>query len=269
MGTGGVALTSPALPGLAATAKPTSAGGVPSRKKGLCCVTKDAKGWEQLQSVRARWFYNWSTQIPEGRPEAIEFIPMIWGGGNSIRQTCRQLKEQGHKQVLGFNEPDQHDQSNLTVEQALAAWPALMESGLRLGSPGCVHPDRDWMKSFMAQAKARSYRIDFISMHWYWEPRPEAFLGRVEGVHKLFGLPIWITEFAVADWDAGAKKPNRFSRNQVLRFMQRVLPALEKTSYVERYCWFPASADDLHLGPSALFDKDRSLTKPGQYYASL
>ncbi len=249
------------------SASPTKS--APSAKKGFGCGTADAKAWDLLRSLRVQWFYNWNSAIPEGKPDGIQFMPMIWGGGKGIEQTCRKLKEQGHKTVMGFNEPDQHDQSNITVDKAIELWPQLMESGLRLGSPGCVHPDREWMKEFMAKAKARKYRVDFVTMHWYWEPDPNGFLSKVESVHKLFGLPIWITEFAVADWNAGPGKPNRFAPQRVEQFMEKALAGLEKTGYVERYSWFSAKEDNAQLGTSALFHKDNSLTTLGKVYASL
>ena len=37
--------------------------------------------------------------------------------------------------LLGFNEPDRSDQSNMTVEEAIALWPQLVQKSNRLGSP--------------------------------------------------------------------------------------------------------------------------------------
>jgi len=66
-----------------------------------------------------------------------------------------------------------------------------------------------------------------------------------------------------------AQKPNRFSPEQVVQFMQTVLPTLDSVKWIQRYAWFSAATGDIHLGTSALFYKDGSLTKVGQCYASM
>jgi hypothetical protein len=143
-----------------------------------------------------------------------------------------------------------------------------MASGLRLGSPGAAHPDKEWMQEFMAKAKEKKYRVDFVCVHWYWHPNPGDFLGKLRAVHKLYNLPIWITEFAVADWDTTPEKPNRFSEDEVAAFLQKVLPELEKTPWIERYAWFPSGPNFPALSSSALFDKDGKLSKVGKVYAA-
>ncbi|MEV0408193.1 glycosyl hydrolase [Actinoallomurus sp. NPDC050550] len=41
----------------------------------------------------------------------------------------------GGTTLLGFNEPDMAGQANMSVEQALALWPRLQATGMRLGAP--------------------------------------------------------------------------------------------------------------------------------------
>lgn len=47
-----------------------------------------------------------------------------------------------------------------------------METGLRLGSPGCVHPDKDCMIEFMAAVKSHLLRVDFVYVHSCGGPTP-------------------------------------------------------------------------------------------------
>jgi hypothetical protein len=88
----------------------------------------------------------------------------------------------------------------------------------------------------------------------------------LEQVHQLYGKPIWITEFAVGDWTAESVTENRFSPDQVLRFMEQVLPRLDRLDFVERYAWYSAKPDDKALGTSALFDAEGKLTRLGECY---
>jgi hypothetical protein len=199
----------------------------------------------------------------------VDFIPMIWGYWGQkagIAQAGEAAKRAGIKELLGFNEPDEKSQSNLSVEKALDAWPLLMETGLRLGSPGCVHPDREWMKAFMEGVKKRKLRVDFVTVHSYGGTDVEAFMRRLEAVRKLYQRPVWITEFAVGDWQAKSVAQNRHKPEMVLRFMEKLLPRLERCSFLERYAWFPAGANSAALGTSALFDNNGELTALGKVY---
>lgn len=239
-------------------------------KKGIGHGIKNEKDWNKLKALNVSWLYNWNSTVANGKPKEIEYVPMIWNGTSSkkVGPRIEALKAQGHKTLLGFNEPDQKEQANMTVAQALELWPVLMESGMRLGSPGAAQPDKEWMKEFMAKAAEKKYRVDFVCVHWYWHPKPADFLGKLRAIHKLYNLPIWITEFAVADWETSREKPNRFSEEEVAAFLQKVLPELEKTHWIERYAWFPSGPNFPALSSSALFDKEGNLTKVGKAYAA-
>ena len=119
----------------------------------------------------------------------------------------------------------------------------------------------------LKQVKAKKYRVDFVCVHWYGGPNANSLVKHITKIHKLYGKPIWITEFAVADWNAKNIKQNKHSAPQILKFMKEVLPKLEKLPFVERYAWFSGAPDHKALGTSALFKKDGSLTVLGKFYA--
>ena len=241
-------------------------------KRGLGITTKDGSQWrEKLKASGAHWFYSWGSTPPENIPAGVEFVPMVWGGkpGDSFTKLGEQLRKAGCRQLLRLNEPDQKDQSNVKVEDALALWPKLMETGLRLGSPGCVHPDREWMKDFMKGVKEQQLRVDFVTVHSYGGLSVDALMNRLEAVHKLFDRPLWITEFAVGDWKAKTREENQYRPEQIVKFMEQLLPRLDRCDFVERYAWFPANQDSPPLGPCALFNADGSLTKVGEAYQSI
>jgi hypothetical protein len=129
-----------------------------------------------------------------------------------------------------------------------------------------VHPDKEWMIAFMDGVKQRGLRVDFICVHSYGGPNPEALVKRLEAVHKMFGRPIWITEFAVGDWKAKSVDQNQHKPEAVLGFMEKVLPMLDRLDFVERYAWFPSKPTSAPLGTSALFDENGGLTPLGQCY---
>ena len=154
------------------------------------------------------------------------------------------------------------------VEVVGELWPKLMETGLRLGSPGCVHPDNDWMKEFMKKADERKLQVDFVAVHDYGGPNPQTLVNKLKRVYEMYGRPVWITEFGVGDWQAKSVQEHRHGPEKVLEFMQGVLPELDKLNFVEKYAWVPAQKDNKHLGTSALFHEDGTLTALGRFYAN-
>ncbi len=246
------------------------------RKKGLCLTTKKRPPQELakfLKSVDARWLYNWNLVPPDALLAGVEYIPMIYGGSFGVDKALARLKSQptvrGRGELLSFNEPDHHKQGNTTVEKALEEWPKLEATGLRLGSPACVHPDNEWMKAFMKGVDERGLRVDFICMHSYGGPNADSLVKRIEQVHALYKRPIWITEFAVGDWKAKSPEANCHAPGKIAEFVAELLPRLEAMDIVERYCWFHGGVKSNALGTSALFNPDGSLTVVGEAYRSV
>ncbi|BDS07222.1 RNA polymerase [Oceaniferula spumae] len=247
-------------------AAPSSTG---SDKKGLAIAVKK-KGWdEKLRKLNCKWFYSWGAKIPEGVPAGVDFKPMIWGywGDKAgLAKTGQKIKEAGIKELLGFNEPDRKNQANMSVEKALRVWPLLMETGLRLGSPACVHPDDDWMKAFMAGVKKKGLRVDFVTVHSYGGPNANELEKRLRRIQKMYNKPLWITEFAVGDWNAKTPQTNKHKPEKVLKFMEAILPKLNKMDFIERYAWYNVGQNSTPLGTSALLGGKGKLTRLGECY---
>ena len=268
-----LALAASALPlGGKPVAPPTSRG---PRKQGLCLTTKRRSPQELakfVETVGARWLYNWNTEPPEMLPAGVEYIPMIYKDRSVTDEALARVKSQarvhGYRELLGFNEPDAKTQGNTSVEKALEAWTQLEATGLRLGSPSCVHPDNDWMTAFMKGVDERGLRVDFVCVHSYGGPGVESLVKKLERVHALYKRPIWITEFAVADWEAKSPEANRHKPERVAEFVAKLLPQLEAMDIVERYCWFHGGVSGAALATSQLFNPDGSLTVVGEAYRS-
>ena len=248
----------------------TTAANRGSAKKGIGLSTKDAHWRTKLGAVRPQWMYTWGSRKPSGIPAGVDFVPMVWGywGAPGLKKELANCSQSGAPAVLAFNEPDGKDQANMSVEAALEAWPQLMAANVKLGSPACVQPDGEWMRHFMERAEKLKYRVDFVCIHSYAGPNTGALVKRLTKVHEMFGRPLWITEFAVGDWNAKKLKDNPHSRESVLAFMKECLPALDELSFLERYAWFASDATSPQLGPSALINPDQTLTPLGRFYAA-
>jgi hypothetical protein len=120
----------------------------------------------------------------------------------------------------------------------------------------------------MDGARKRGYRVDFVCVHWYGGTDEDKLVEHLERIHEMYGKPIWLTEFAPADWSAKTLKDNENSPKDVLRFMKKALPKLDKLEFLERYAWFSSETTHPKLGSSALFEEDGTLTPLGEAYAA-
>lgn len=241
-------------------------------KKGAAITTKGTQWSFRVSNLNVHWHYSWGSSLSEYEPSNVDFVPMIWGKNGIDEEKVAELKalkEAGNiRYLLGFNEPDGAEQANMTVDEAIERWPLLEEVGVPLGSPAPVNPTGDWLQEFMQKAEDNGLRVDFVCVHWYGGVNAQGLINRLEEVYNLYGKPIWITEFAPADWNATTPEENRHTPEEVLSFMQTVLPQLEDLGYLQRYAWFSFNQDSPVGTSSALFDLEGNLTTLGEFYAN-
>jgi RNA polymerase sigma factor (sigma-70 family) len=242
---------------------------VSSQRKGVSAW--NVAGVSQaLTESGASWYYNWGA-TPNGitTPAGVSFVPMIWGASNVTTATLDEVKSEGSV-LLGFNEPDLSSQSNMTVTQALDLWPQLESTGMTLGSPavssGAATPG-GWLDQFMSGAKARGYRVNFITVHWYGGdfstgPAVQQLESYLQAIYARYHLPIWVTEFALTNYGATVTFP---TEAQQAAFMTAAASMLDGLSYVQRYAWFalPTSAGS---GTTGLFNPGPSATEVGRAF---
>lgn len=248
---------------------------LPISKKGFVYGSSDPTTPVKVGALNVGWFYNWNFVRNAGVDASLPYTPMIWGMSSvnnaTAVSTINHVDNVGYENVvLGFNEPDGAKQANMTVDQAIQNWSLLVNTGRRVGSPATAsNPTKagSWFANFMTVAKAGGLRVDFIAVHWYAPPNVASFLNELDTLYQQYNLPIWITEFAVADWTATTG--SKFSVDDVTAFMKAVVPELNKRPYVERFAWKTRATSDVNMGTSALFNDDGSLTALGAVYASL
>ncbi|MFJ6081376.1 sigma-70 family RNA polymerase sigma factor [Streptomyces sp. NPDC092369] len=225
---------------------------------------------QALGASGASWYYTWNTQH-QGvtTPSSASFVPMIWGADSVTDSALAQAKANG-PYLLGFNEPDMAQQSNMSVEQALGLWPKLMAAGQTLGSPAVAYGGDTaggWLDRFMSGAKAKGYRVDFITLHWYGGDfrTPQAvdqLKSYLAAVYARYHKPIWLTEYALIDFSQGTRFP---SAQQQADFVTASTKALDDLSYVQRYAWFGLGADPSKPS-SGLFTNGTTTTLAGRAF---
>jgi RNA polymerase sigma factor (sigma-70 family) len=241
-----------------------------SERKGVS--TWNVAGVSQaLTESGASWYYDWGA-TPNGiaTPAGVSFVPMIWGASDVTTATLDQVKSEGSV-LLGFNEPDLSSQANMSVTQALDLWPQLMATGMTLGSPAVADDAATpggWLDQFMTGAKARGYRVNFITVHWYGGdfstgPAVQQLESYLQAIYNQYHLPIWITEFALTSY--AGPTPTFPTEEQQAAFLTAATEMLDGLPYVQRYAWFalPVSSGS---GTTGLFNPGPAATEVGRAF---
>jgi hypothetical protein len=238
-------------------------------------IDSDASAIKDLDTLDFSWYTDWSPDplwSPNGKGLAdARFVPMIWGKADLTTANIKALKDAKSGYLLGFNEPDNKDQSNLSVTEALKLWPKLMKTGLDLGSPACTTDEtlgkNSWLGKFMTLAEKKGYEVDFVAVHYYTEnPSIADFKNFLKDVQKEYDRPVWVTEWALVDWD----NQDRFSPKEIAAFAGAATRMMDELDFVKRHAWFGAydGGDGWHIN-TQLFDAEGDLTKVGKAFYDL
>ena len=230
-------------------------------------VTK--KGWAgynptDIALVKPTWRYDWSAGGVT--TPTVEYTPIRQKSGWPSTSEIQGKQYVSH--VLGFNEPDHTEQSNLTVSQALAEWPELLKTGLRIGSPACTN--FSWLYSFMDSCKAKNYRVDYVAVHAYWGGKsPSSWYSDLKYIHDKTGRPIWITEWnnganwTTETWPSGTDHSLTTANSaKQLADIKAILNVLDTASFIERYSIYNWVEDCRAMVIGGV------ITPAGQYYAN-
>ncbi len=187
-------------------------------------------------NLNVKWLYNWN--LSRTSPLDWEYVPIrqtrYWPGLNE------DWKYRGATHVLGFNEPDHTDQANMTVPEAIANWPILLATGLRVGAPAVSDGGLSWLYSFISQADAANLRVDFVPVHYYRSYSNPAnpagaanqLYNYLKGIYDTVKRPLWVTE-----WNNGANwttDPDPTFAQQTAT-VAAMIDMLDNAPFVERY----------------------------------
>ena len=205
------------------------------------------KGWGggdgATEIAMPLWWYDWGNGATSTADR--EYVPIKF---KSSSGTSSINNQHNSAHVLGYNEPDSSAQANMTVAQAIADWPSMMQWGLRVGAPavsdsGVTGAGLDWLYAFMSQATNLGYRVDFIPVHYYkcgWSTAQ--FSNYLAGIYQTTGKPVWVTE-----WNNGASWCSSglpASQAADATAISSDVAMLESAPFVERYAvyqWFDPS----------------------------
>ncbi|KAF8916849.1 hypothetical protein CPB85DRAFT_1215960 [Mucidula mucida] len=187
--------------------------------------------------------YTWSSWPVAGASAAgFNVIPQLWGDKDIYDFTQNIGKYNTPTWILGFNEPNEPGQSNMSPDHAVELWWKYMEpqraNGHKLVSPAVSGSPEgfEWMKSFFS--KCSGCHIDMVATHWY-DVKAADFIAYQQKYHDQFGLPIIVTEFACQNFNGGAQ----CSSGDIWDFMGQVTSWMDNTDWILNYCYFGAMHD--------------------------
>lgn len=191
------------------------------------------------------WAYNWASSAGGSVLSGLEYIPQIWCSGSTSYDDWEDAVEtalsSGAQSILGFNEPDESTQCDISASDAASGHQTYMNpfSGkAKLGSPAVTNGGSPmgltYMQSFF-DACDGNCAIDFMVIHWYssyYDGVDDDFKSHVQDAITLAsdnGInEVWVTEFALND----------ASEEQSAEFLESVLPWLDSESAVGKYAFF-------------------------------
>ena len=231
-----------------------------------------------LKKSGASWYYTWA---PDHQgiisPHGVGFVPMIWGTGSVTTANLQEVKREPSRYLLGFNEPDNAGQSNMTPAQALALWPKLVATEKILGSPAVATSAATqgaWLDKFMRGARARHLRVNFIAVHWYGgdfvtSQAVQQLKSYLVAIHARYRRPIWLTEFALINFSNGVSFP---TPSQQAAFVTAAARMLQGLPYLQRYAWFALPASTTPNGgdgSAGLFRPNAIATAAGRAFEKI
>jgi len=213
------------------------------------------------ENVKA--LYTWSPDGPsKGDLHGVDFFPMLWGD-RQVTQFENDVKGGGDF-ILGFNEPNESGQSNMTPQHGCDLWHEHMEPKVALGyklispAPSSRPNGLDWVKSFLQCCS--DCHVHGIAVHWY-DMSASKLQTYLESFHNAFpNMPIYLTEYALQNFNGGAQA----TMDQIWAFHQEMGPWINSQDWMALHCPFGFMTDMQGVNPlNQLMDNNGNPTPLG------
>jgi autotransporter-associated beta strand protein len=225
-------------------------------KKGSCDVSPDV--------LNAAWYYNWNNDT--NSTLNWEYVPIrqqrYWPSYPTNKTSVTHLS--------GYNEPDNPVEDAYTSlgsgsrDAAIAAWPELLATGLRVGSPACTDAGKWWLFEFMDKANAAGLRVDYITIHFYRCGQSAAsFKSFLQEIWDRYQKPIWVTEFNNgANWTNCGDPTTEQNAAAIGSFIDM----MDETPWIERYAVYSNVEWQRNMTWNASWNGGSGLTPAGVVY---
>lgn len=202
----------------------------PSPKRGI--TISWGSDYQDATFINAAWGYNWWIDAPVF-PNGAEGVPMM-----STADAVEKPINGSSDWLMGFNEPNESSQSNITPSQSVPLWHRIEERfpDKELLAPAPSQTDPAWIVDFRndyIQTYGYPPRLDGLAAHCYVASALdcEALIQWYIDRANEWGVPeVWLTEFAYMPCTTSPRSPLTES-NSLIDWMER-------NPKVTRYAWY-------------------------------
>ena len=116
-------------------------------------------------------------------PDNIQIRKLNWKNVNNLNTIPTNSKE-----LLGFNEPDNANQSNMSVTDIVTNWSNIYNTKLRIGSIATAQNvlSSTYFDSVWTNLQNNNMTPDFIAIHWYAPPNSINFLKLLDNIYAKY-----------------------------------------------------------------------------------
>lgn len=236
---------------------------------------------ERIQKVHGSWYYNWTFSKNDWVDPEIEFCPR---NQNKLSNSANVTNAGYFGVMLNYNEPYYYGRigNEPTIAEMIAEWPYIMSNAYLyahngnnclIGSP-TTEAATDSYSYYLDQfldgiSGDPTLKIDFIDFHNYSNDNDNQLVNdlrnRTDNHWAKYGLPVWITEWNIADWG----DYDGFTEEKVYTETIQALHYLESDEHVARYALFPYDNSYLAGYASTTFYEYTSILAPiGELYCN-
>ncbi|QRV76668.1 glycoside hydrolase family 128 protein [Ceratobasidium sp. AG-Ba] len=259
--------TSKAVATTSAPPPPPSTGGGGGTQKLVWAWPNGNQDLKYWGGKNVKGVYSWSPFSPNPSQINVPFYPMLWG---SKQKSDFQSKVDGSKYeyCMFLNEPNQHDQSNMSVDDAVQLYWSVMDparkQGCKVVSPATTSAPTglQWLKEFNQKCPGC---FDIVALHWY-DVNADDFKKYITNFYNAFKKPVWITEFACQNFNGGSQ----CSADQTWALHTTMAKFAKDTPWIEGIAPFGAMREMQGVNPDNQL-MDPSTGKPnalGQFWAN-
>ena len=231
--------------------------------------------------LNVSWSWNWGASNTEF--EDYDYVPSHeqtgWPSWSSIQSNNTA------NTLLGLCEPDNSVGEAIAVadiESRLMQRGGDQEkcytTGMRVGAACPLGvTNGQWFSTYMKLCDTYNYRIDFIQSHSYWYANGTYYNDMMNSYYKLYGRPIWITEWNYGanwtkeTWPDSDRSGTSANYAHELSGIKDIVTKLESNKYVERYAFYDYVQDcrKLYNDADPTLESTNYLTPTGVWYAGV
>jgi len=230
-----------------------------------------------LDQLNVSWWYDWSPNqslYGAGYTGSAVYVPEFWSTSSSELLPLSVVPAAKKSPwVFTFDDPDQSSQSDLTVNEAIQAWPTVeADSDSKLiGAPDIASYEDGWLTNFLNSASANGYTVNFLVLHEYpngygtsLATQVSTFENYIVSVHNAHpNYQIVVNEFALVN--TNGFNGNGITASEQIAFINQIVPWLEAQSYILGYSWYDSYSGGTG---SDLLNGDGTLTPIGIAYST-